>query len=324
MTAYVLRRVLQAIPLLVAISILVFLLLQMTPGGPFAMTEGAGATGRGAEQALEQMRARYGLDDPLYLQYLRWAGAFVRGDWGVSFNTGRPVLVVILERLPTTLLLTGLAFLVTILLALPVGILAATRQYSLFDYATTTASFLGISVPSFWFGLMLLHVFTFSLDWLPASGLSNPRTQLQGWAAFWDAVRHLVMPVAVLALVSVAGITRYMRASMLEVIHQDYVRTARAKGLTEKVVIGKHALRNGAIPVVTVLALEVPDLFVGSVITETIFGIPGMGRLFIEAANLRDYPVLMGILAIGAGLVVLFNLLADVLYALLDPRISYD
>lgn len=323
MTVYVLRRTLQAVPLLVLISLLIFLLLQMTPGGPLALPVDGGAAGRGGAEALSRMRARYGLDDPLLVQYGRWAASFVRGDWGVSFNTGRPVLETILERLPATLLLTGLAFLVTLLIAIPVGILAATRQYSSFDYLTTTLSFLGISVPSFWFGLMLLYVFTFSLDWLPASGLSDPRASLTGWAAFWDTAKHLVMPVAVLSLVSTAGITRYMRASMLETLPQDFVRTARSKGLAERVVIGKHAVRNGAIPVVTVLALEVPDLFLGSVITETIFGIPGMGRLFIEAANLRDYPVLMGILAIGALLVVAFNLLADVLYALLDPRISY-
>jgi peptide/nickel transport system permease protein len=324
MRSYLIRRVFQALPLLVVISIIVFLILQMTPGGPLSAGENLANTGRATEEALERMRERYGLNDPLYVQYFNWLTSLTRGDWGISFNSGQPVLSVISERLPATLLLTGAAFLVTLLLAIPIGILAAVRQYSVFDYLTTSVAFLGISIPSFWFGLMLLFVFSFSFDLLPSSGLSDPRRSLEGWAAVVDLLRHLVMPVAVLALISTAGVTRYMRASMLEVINQDYVRTARSKGLSEAIVVGKHAVRNGAIPIVTVLALEVPELFLGSVITETIFGIPGMGRLFIESAHVHDYPVLMGILLIAAFLIVLFNLLADIFYGLLDPRIAYD
>ncbi|MDI3341531.1 MAG: ABC transporter permease [Sphaerobacter sp.] len=323
MSHYVIRRVLQAIPMLIGISVIVFVLLQMTPGGPLAVVENPGGSGRVTQEQLERLRARYGLDDPLYVRYLRWAGDLVRGDWGTSFNTGQPVLTMIWERVPTTLLVTGLAFLVALALAFPIGIVSAARQYSLFDYLATSAAFLGIAVPSFWLALMFLYVFTFTLDWLPAVGLSDPRQQHDGLAAVVDRAQHLIMPVSVLALVSTASLTRYVRAAMLDVLGQDYMRTARAKGLAEQAVITVHALKNAAIPIVTILALEIPDLFIGSVIVESIFAISGMGRLFVESADLRDYPVLMGILLIASFLVILFNLIADILYSRLDPRIRY-
>jgi len=246
------------------------------------------------------------------------------GDWGVSYDTGQPVLQTITERLPTTLVLTGLAFTVSLLIAIPVGIIAATRQYSMFDYASTGLSFAGIATPSFWFGLMLLYVFSFQLDWLPSSGLTDLREDYVGLAAVWDRTSHLIMPVAVLALIATANLARYVRASMLEVLGQDYVRTARGSGLPERVVIVQHAGKNASIPVVTIATLMVPDLFLGAVITETIFSIPGMGALFVHSAELRDYPVLLGILVIAAVLVVITNLAADVLYGFLDPRISYE
>jgi len=323
MSHYVIRRALQAIPLLIGISVIVFVLLQMTPGGPLAIAENPGGSGRVTQEQLERLRAKYGLDDPLYMRYLHWAGDLVRGDWGTSFNTGQPVLAMIGERIPATLLLTGLAFLVTLILAFPIGIISAARQYSLFDYIATTAAFLGIAVPSFWLALMFLYVFTFSLGWLPAVGLGDPRQQYEGFAAVVDRARHLIMPVGVLALVSTASLTRYVRAAMLDVLGQDYMRTARGKGLTERAALMRHALKNAAIPVVTILALEIPDLFIGSVIVESIFAISGMGRLFVESADLRDYPVLMGILLIASFLVILFNLIADILYSRLDPRIRY-
>jgi len=319
MGRYVVRRTLQAIPLLIGISGFGFLLLQMTPGGPLAVAESSLVT----SADMQRLRDKYGLDDPLYVQYLNWAADLARGDWGTSFNTGRPVIEMIWDRIPTTLTLTGLAFLITLLISVPVGILAATKQYSIFDYLSTSIAFLGISVPSFWLGLILLYVFTFTLGWLPSIGLSDPRQDHEGMAALWDRVRHLIMPVTVLALASTASLTRYLRAAILDVVAQDYVRTARAKGLSERIVIGVHALRNSAIPIVTVLALELPDLFIGAVITESIFAIPGMGRLFVESANLRDYPVLMGILMIASVLVIISNLVADVVYGAIDPRISY-
>jgi peptide/nickel transport system permease protein len=228
------------------------------------------------------------------------------------------------ERLPTTLLVMGLSFLVTVLLAFPIGILAAVKRYTVFDYLTTSVSFLGIAVPGFWFALMLMFVFSFTLDWLPSVGLSDPRGAYAGWDAVLDRARHLIMPVTVLALTSTASMTRYVRAAMLDVLGQDYMRTAQAKGLADRVVVGVHGLKNGAIPIVTVLALELPDLFIGAVIVESVFAISGMGRLFIDSANLRDYPVLMGVLIITAVLVVAFNLIADLLYAMLDPRIHYE
>ncbi|MGH2558917.1 MAG: ABC transporter permease [Thermomicrobiales bacterium] len=323
MSRYLIRRTVQAVPLLLGISVLVFLLLQMTPGGPLAVSERSGASGRVTQEDFQRLRDKYGLDDPLYVQYFNWLKELVQGDWGTSFNTGRPVLTMIGERLPTTLTLTGAAFLITLCISIPVGILAATRQYTIFDYFSTSVAFLGISIPSFWLGLMLIYLFTFQLGWLPSVGLTDPRQDHEGWAGIWDRITHLIMPVTILALASTASMTRYLRAAMLDVISQDYVRTARAKGLTERVVIGYHALKNGAVPLVTVLALELPDLFIGAVITESIFAISGMGRLFVESANLRDYPVLMGILLIASVLVIVSNLLADVVYGLIDPRISF-
>lgn len=324
MSRYFIRRVLQAIPLLIGITIIIFGMLQMTPGGPLSVAENPAGRGRVSEEDLQRMRDRYGLDDPIYVQYLNWAGGIFRGDLGTSFNTGLPVARMIGERLPTTLLVMGLAFALTLLLSFPIGILAAVKRYSFFDYVTTSVSFLGVAVPSFWFAIMLMYVLSFKFGLLPSVGLTDPRADHSGFSGIWDRITHLIMPVSVLALTSTAIITRYVRASMLDIISQDYVRTARAKGLKEQVVIWVHALKNAAIPIVTVLALELPDLFIGAVIVESIFAIPGMGRLFIDSANLRDYPVLMGVLAIAAALVIAFNLLADLLYGLLDPRIRYS
>ena len=295
-------------------------MLQMTPGGPLAVSENIGS-GRITPEQLEHLRANYGLDQPLYIRYINWFKNFIRGYWGTSFNTGRPVLKMILERLPTTLLLTGLAYLVMLILSFPVGIISSVRQYSLLDYVLTSLAFIGISIPSFWFGLLLLYFFSFNTGWLPAFGLTDVSQAYTGIAHLWDMARHLLMPVSVLALIDTAAVTRYIRASMLEIVHQDYVRTARAKGLSERAIILKHVLRNATIPIVTVLTLRIPDLFLGTVVIETIFALPGMGNLFIMSADLRDYPVLMGILVIAALLVILSNLLADVLYAALDPRI---
>jgi peptide/nickel transport system permease protein len=320
MSAYIIRRLLQSVPLVLVISVLVFLLIQMTPGGPLAIGENVG-TGRVTAEQMERLRSRYGLDQPLLVRYVYWLRDFLRGDWGTSFNTGRPVLEMILERLPTTLLLTGLAYGMMLTLSFPIGIYSSVRQYSMFDYALTSLAFVGISIPSFWFGLLLLYIFAFQTSILPAFGLMDVTHEYTGMAKLWDMAKHLIMPVSVLALIDTAAITRYIRASMLDAIHQDFVRTARAKGLVERSVILKHVLRNATIPIVTILALRIPDLFLGTVVTETIFSIPGMGRLFIMSAELRDYPVLMGILMIASILVILSNLLADVMYAVLDPRI---
>lgn len=321
MTSYVIRRCLQAIPLLFGISVIIFALLQMTPGGPMAAGEGAGVQASAAQ--VERLRGRYGLDDPLYVQYFSWLRGVLTGNWGSSFDTGRPVLAAIGERVPVTLQLTLTAFTVSLVIAVLTGVFAASRQNSIFDHVSTGTSFVGLAVPSFWFGIMLLYVFSYQLRWLPSSGLRDLRARPSGFAAVLDQITHLILPVVVLSLISVATLTRYVRSSMIEVLSQDYIRTARGSGLPERTVILQHGLRNAAIPVVTIAVLAIPELFLGAVITETIFGLPGMGRLFVQSADLRDYPVLLGILMIAAVLVVLANLLADILYGRLDPRISY-
>jgi peptide/nickel transport system permease protein len=321
MASYLIRRLLQAVPLLIAISIVVFALLQMTPGGPLSMGEGGSNPAAAAQMA--KIREQYGLNDPIPVQYLHWIGGVVTGDWGDSFKTGQPVLQVIGERVGVTLTVSGLAFLLSTVIALIIGVIAAVNRQSAFDYTTTGLSFIGLATPSFWFALMLVYVFSFQLGWLPASGLQDLRAGYTGFDGAIDRIRHLILPVAMLSLVSVASLTRYVRASMLDVLAQDYIRTARGSGLAERTVIVGHALKNAAIPVTTVVLLSIPEIFLGAVITETIFGLPGMGRLFIESANERDYPVLLGLLMIAALLVVIANLVADLVYARLDPRISY-
>ncbi len=320
---FVAKRLLQAVPLLWLISLSVFMLLHVIPGGPMAAYENNPDM---TAEDLQRLEHDLGLDAPVHVQYLRWLQALLRGDWGYSLASKRPVLVEIGDRLPNTVYLMGVATLVTLLLAIPIGILSAVRQYSTMDHVVTTIAFMGHSIPIFWFGLILIIVFHVTLrnpftgaPLFPGGGmytLGVPPTIL-------DRLHHLVLPVAMLALANAATYTRYTRASMLEVIGQDYVRTARAKGTPERRVIWKHALKNAAIPVVTILALDLPSLFTGAIFTETMFSWPGMGRLFIESAFRVDYALLMAIIIVTATLTVAFNLLADVTYAYLDPRIRY-
>jgi peptide/nickel transport system permease protein len=315
-TEYLLRRLLHSLVLLVGVTIMSFVLLKSTPGGPMAIyRERADVT----RADVARLRQQLGLDEPLPVQYARWVGNLVRGDWGDSFVTNERVIDRISQRLPATLLLMGSAYLLTLLIAIPVGVLAAVRQYSWFDYLATGVAFIGLSMPVFWFGLLLILLFSVQLGWLPTSGIA---TIGAGFDPL-DSIKHLVMPTGVLALVFAGGYTRYLRTSMLEVIRQDFVRTARSKGLAERLVIMRHAFRNALIPVVTLLALDVPELFTGAVVTETIFAWPGMGRLYLESLSRLDYSVLMAILTVSALLVILSNLLADVVYAYLDPRIRY-
>jgi len=320
---FVAKRLLQAVPLLWLISLSVFMLLHVIPGGPMAAYENNPDM---TAEDLMRLEHDLGLDAPIHVQYLRWLQALLRGDWGYSLASKRPVLVEIGDRLPNTVYLMGVATLVTLLLAIPIGILSAVRQYSTMDHVVTTIAFMGHSIPIFWFGLILIIVFHVMLrnpftgaPLFPGGGmytLGVPPTIL-------DRLHHLVLPVAMLAVANAATYTRYTRASMLEVIGQDYVRTARAKGTPERRVIWKHALKNAAIPVVTILALDLPSLFTGAIFTETMFSWPGMGRLFIESAFRVDYALLMAIIIVTATLTVAFNLLADVTYAYLDPRIRY-
>ena len=305
------------IPLLFGISLVLFGVIQAAPGGP----EGALLqSGRFIDPAvIEAYRQRLGVDQPVPVQYVRWLAGAVQGDLGVSFSTTRPVSEMILERLPATVELMGASFLLAAVLAFFLGILSAIRQYSWFDHLGTGISFVGIAMPVFWLALILQLIFSVRLGWLPVSG-----TQTVGASSLGDHLAHLVLPAFVLSFRYVAGWSRYLRSSLLGALRADYVRTARAKGLTESAVIGVHALRNALIPVVSIMALNLAGLFSGAVITETVFSWPGIGQLFVNAMYARDYPLLMGILLLGSLMVVVFNLVADILYGVLDPRIRYE
>jgi len=308
MGTYIARRLLQAAGLLSAMVVFGFHVF------PIYYT---------AVQAVRPLSeyARGQIDQPIPLQYATWLGKFLTGDWGYSLVSHRPVLGLVAERLPNTILLMGTVFVVVVLLTIPIGALTAVRQYSLFDHVTTGATFAFLSTPTFWLGLLLIIVFGLELRWLPLGGMRTPGGS---GVDLVDSARHLVLPVATIALVQLGSRVRYLRASMLETINQDYMRTARAKGLGEPAIVIGHALKNASIPLVTILALDLPELFAGALVTEQIFGWPGMGRLFWDSATRFDYPVLMGILAVTSTLIVLANLFADVVYAYLDPRIRYS
>jgi peptide/nickel transport system permease protein len=315
------RRLLEAVPLLLLISMAVFLVLQLLPAGPLSIYENDPSL---TTEDLQRLEERFGLNDPIPVRYAKWLGTFVRGDLGYSLVTHQPVSVMIGDRLPNTLYLMTIALVVTLVIAFPIGMLSAVRQYSLLDHIATSLSFIGYAVPPFWSGLMFIILFSVQFrEWglpsFPASGMVT----LGSDGGIADRIWHLVLPVSVLALFNTAHYTRYVRSSMLEVLHHDYVRTARAKGLAERGVVWTHALKNAALPVVTVITLDLPMLFSGAVVTESIFAWPGMGRLFLESAFRFDYAVLMGVVVITAGLVILSTLIADVLYALLDPRIRF-
>ncbi len=317
MGPYAIRRSLQAIPLLLGIAALSFLFMQLAPGGPLALM----AHNPHMTQAqLNNIKANLGLDKPGIVQFALWLGGLLHGDWGYSYVDGRPVLQVILERLPATAELMGAGFMIAFCVAIPIGLLAAVRQYSVFDYTTTFFSFFALSMPVFWFGLMLQLFFAVRLGILPSAGLSTAQASV---VTPGDALRHLVLPAFALGITSIAGWSRYMRSSMLEVIRQDYVRTARAKGLASPAVVLKHVARNALIPLVTVMALDIPAYFVGAVVIEDVFSWPGMGRLFVSALETRDYPVDMGLLVIAAALIIVGNLVADLAYGWLDPRVTY-
>ena len=316
MGVYLTRRALGLVPMLLAISVIVFGILHMIPGGPLAVyLENPYIT----PDQIERLRQQLGLDQPLPVQYGLWLKAFIVGDWGYSFVSRRPAVEVVLERVPATVQLMGAAFLLAALVAVPLGVFSALRQYSKLDYVATASAFFGISMPVFWFGLMLQLLFAVWLGWLPSAGMMQI-----GDGSLPDRLRHLILPATVLALLYAARWTRYVRSAMLEVINQDYIRVARAKGLYDRYVVGRHALKNALIPVVTVVAVDVAALFSGAVVTETIFAWPGMGKLFVDSVLKVDYTVLMGILMVGSAAVLAFNLAADVLYAVLDPRIRYE
>lgn len=320
MTRYVLGRIAAAVPLLLGISALVFLVIRLAPGSPVGGGQTAGSALDGEQ--LRRLREQYGLDDPLVVQYGRWLAGLLRGDWGTSFTTGRPVLESIGDRVLPTVQLGGLALLLSLVVALILGLASGLRPGGVADSVGSGLSVVGLAVPSFWLGMMALYVFAFELQWLPSGGLVDLRSDSTGLELIAERVRHLVLPVGVLSIVITAALLRYVRGAVLEVAGQDHVRLARASGLPERVVVRDNVLRNALIPVTTVVLVELPAIFVGTVITESIFAIPGVGRLFIESATTRDYPVLLGVLMVAAVLVVVCNLLADVLYTRLDPRIA--
>jgi peptide/nickel transport system permease protein len=318
---YIAKRVLFMAPLLVGITIICFAVMHLAPGSPTDLQTQMNP--RASLEMKERLRAMYDLDKPLYEQYFRWVAKLAVLDMGISFSTDRrPVSDKILERLPITILLNILSMLLILLVAIPLGVVSAVRQDSFFDRVASILVFIGFAVPTFWLALLLMIFFGVQLGWLPISGIRSLNYEyLPPGMAFWDMIKHLILPVLLSAFGGLAGLSRYMRANMLEVIRQDYIMTARAKGLPERVVIYRHALRNALLPVITILGLSVPGLIGGSVIFETIFAIPGMGQLFYMAVMARDYPVVMGILFIGAILTLFGNLFADVSYAAADPRI---
>lgn len=315
MIRFVARRILEAIPLLFGIALLSFIFMQLAPGGPDALFA---RNGRMSQEQLDNIRRSMGLDRPAYEQFLVWFTNILRGNLGVSYSHFRPVSEVIGEVFPNTVILMTAGLIISLICALVFGIAAARRPYGFFDVTTSFVSYFGLAMPVFWFALMLQLLFAVRLGWLPSAGMYSA----QGGGGLLDLLKHLALPAITIAIGSIAGWSRYMRSSTLEQLSQEYVRSARSKGLSEGRVMTGHVIRNALIPLVTVIGIDVPLYLTGAVLTETVFSWPGMGRLFFDSLTVRDYPVLMGILVLGAVLIVVGNLVADLIYGLLDPRIS--
>src|SRR3954465_11658400 len=317
MGRYLLKRLLIAVPSLLGISVIIFTVLALAPGDPFGELATTPAVPPEVRAAL---RVKFGLDDPIAVRYFHWIVAMLHGDWGFSFASRIDVDTLILQRLPATLFVIGSAQLLALMIALPVGVLAAMRPYSIFDQITSTLAFVGFSLPTFFTGLLFILIFSVQLDWLPFVYRDIDAT---GWQWLVEQLKQSIMPICVLGLFQAASMTRYVRSATLDVIRLDYVTTARSKGLRERTVIVKHVVRNALIPVVTLVALTMPQGFGGAIITEQIFRVPGIGSLLIDAILRNDTPVVMGVTFVFSCLVILFNLIADLLYGWLDPRISY-
>jgi peptide/nickel transport system permease protein len=318
MSRYVLRRIVIAVPVMFGISLVLFTILALAPGDPFGELASNPNVPR---EIAQQLRAKFGLDDPLPIRYARWLTSMLQGDWGFSFVSRIDVDTLILQRLPTSLFVLGSAQILGLLIALPIGTYSALRPYSIFDQIATTLAFIGFSLPTFFTGLVFILVFSLWLDWLPF--IYRADLSATGWRWVWEQARQSIMPVAVLGLFQGATLTRFVRSAVLDVIRLDFVNTARAKGLSEGTTVTKHVIRNALIPVVTLVALQIPAIFTGAVITEQIFRVPGVGSLLIASILANDTPVIMAITFVFSCLVVLFNLVADILYGWLDPRISY-
>ena len=318
MGVYLLRRLLIAVPSLLGNSVVLFTVLALAPGDPF----GELATNPNVPPEVSQaLRLKFGLDDPVPVRYLHWLTAMLHGDWGFSFVSRMDVDTLILQRIPTTLYVIGTAQLLALAVALPIGVYAAVRPYSIFDQIANTFAFIGFSLPTFFTGLLLILIFSVNLGWLPF--VYRTDIAATGWQWYWEYIKQAIMPVTVLGLFQAASYTRYVRSAVLDVIRLDYVTTARSKGLDESKVIIKHVVRNALIPVVTLVMLQMPSVFGGAIVTEQIFRIPGIGSLLISAILANDTPVIMAVTFVFACLVLLFNLLADIIYVWLDPRIAY-
>jgi len=321
MRRFVAQRLLQLIPLLIGISLISFFVMHLAPGDPTALFIDPNVK----PEELARVRANWGLDQPIYIQYFKWLINAGKLDFGVSYITGQPVIAEIGERLPATLLLMVSSMILTFLIAVPIGIYSAVKKGSWFDNFFTVFSFAGMAIPAFWLALMLMLLFSVQLGWLPAVGMFSPLIKDGSIGTrLLDLLRHMILPLFSMTVLSLAGISRYQRAAMLEVLNQDFIKVARAKGLPEITVIFKHALRNALIPIVTILGLSLPDLFGGAFVIETVFAWPGMGRLGVQSIFQRNYPDIMGIVMLSAVLIILGNLLADIGYALVDPRIRYE
>lgn len=316
MGRYVAGRLAQTAILMLVVTVLTFILLTQAPGGPAVLLD----PNMTPEQS-EQLRRQLGLDQPVYIQYWRWLGEIAQGNFGTSYSVGQPVINLIKSNLPNTLLLSGTALFLSIVLAIPAGIISAARRYSAIDHSVTFASFFGISIPVFWYGLILILIFSINLGWLPSGGMRDLTGESSGPL---DVIKHLILPAIVLATANVAQLARYTRSSMVSVLGEDYIRTARSKGLREQTILYRHALRNSLIPIITATGLLVPRLVGGAAVTETVFAWPGMGSLMVRAAFARDYPTIMGITLVISLVVILTTLVVDIVYVYVDPRIRYD
>jgi peptide/nickel transport system permease protein len=316
MASFLVRRLMQSVVLLLIVSVIGFAILHLAPGGPLSQFS---AGGEMTQADLDRLTEHLGLNRPLPVQYGEWLLRTLRGDWGISYRDHQPVTQVIGSHIGATLELMLSSTFLAMLVGAWIGIIGAVKRYSLFDYAATVGAMIALSIPTFWFGLVVIYIFSVGLGWLPAG---NRYTV--GNESFLDQIHHLIGPCIVLALVTTAVWSRYMRSSMLDVINQDYIRTARAKGVPERQILLRHALRNALLPMITITGLQVPTLLSGALVTETVFTWPGMGRLFLDSISYRDYPTVMGILIFTAILVLLGNLLADLLYGFADPRIARE
>jgi peptide/nickel transport system permease protein len=325
-TAYIIRRLFWVVPVLLGVSIVTFAMLKAVPGDPVMRTLMVGRTGEVPSSAedRERLRQQLGLDKPVYLQYFDWLKEIAQGNLGESIERNMPVTDMIKERLPNTLKLAGVSLILTLLISLPLGVISAVKQNTWVDYALTLFSFIGISIPAFWLALMILFFFGAELKWLPTRGMSSLDVEPGFWNQARDTIEHYILPVAAVTLIGLSGYVRYQRAAMLEVLGQDYVRTARAKGVPERTVIFKHAWRNALIPIVTLLGYVLVILVEGAIVVESIFSWPGMGLMAVDALENRDYPVVMGVVLLSSLMIVLGTLLSDILYAVVDPRVRYD